>query len=79
MRLRYGLPKINGKAGRSMGVSGAPTITRVPFTFNSSRMGPRECWPDTVSKIKSRLLFFDCPKVAKTIFYDPNPNPNPNI
>lgn len=56
----YEVPNINGKDGRSIGLSGAPTITKVPFTFNSSRVGPTECLAETVSNIKSSLLFFDC-------------------
>lgn len=54
------LPNIKGKEGNSIGFSGAPTNTKVPFTLSNSKMGPREWLADTVSKMKSRLLLAFC-------------------
>lgn len=54
------LPNINGKAGNWNGLSGAPTINKVPFTLSNSKMDKSEWSADTVSKMKSRLLFAAC-------------------
>lgn len=54
------IPKINGKEGKSIGLSGAPTMDSVPLTLSNSSNGPRECFAATVSSIKSRVLFFSC-------------------
>lgn len=53
-------PKMRGKEGSSSGRSGAPTVTNVPFTLSNSRIGPSECFAETVSNTKSRLLFPAC-------------------
>jgi hypothetical protein len=42
-------PKISGNDGSSTGLSGAATSTSLPFTLSSSRMGPSECYAETVS------------------------------
>ena len=54
------LPNIRGKAGSSIGWSGAHTTANVPFTLSNSSIGPRECLADTVSTIKSRVLLAAC-------------------
>nr|GMD03214.1 hypothetical protein Iba_chr06aCG6730 [Ipomoea batatas] len=54
------LPEMRGKQRKSIGLSGAPTSTRVPFTLSSSKYGPRECFAETVSNMKSILLFLAC-------------------
>jgi len=54
------LPNIRGKAGSSIGWSGAHTTANVPFTLSNSSVGPRECLADTVSTIKSRVLLAAC-------------------
>lgn len=56
----FGLPKMSGKEGRSTGLSGAPTNTKLPATLIRSKMGPRLCFADTVSSIKSKLLAPAC-------------------
>lgn len=51
---------MRGKDGRSTGLSGAPTNTKLPPTLSRSKIGPRLCFAETVSSIKSKVLAPAC-------------------